>query len=313
MNAAWSAEEALARHTGGRLRVPDLFSRQYLFRQNRIARWIRKGSPGFGQDALLFDFGREVVIFLMWCDKMVSEVLKSPGRRKWLYIFDSWEPDWNAVEVFLQSATNVGAVFFSSSQAAAHFDAILEVPVLWCPQAADPKEFNSVSGSAERLPQILNIGRANRTLGEFFRGFSGRSGLALLSQNETMDILFPDRASFVQALGRSRIVVVHPRDMDAPEQTGSVSMLTARYFEAFMSGAVVCGFKPRSGEFEQVFREYPFVEYRDPGSFERDLLEELGRPERWASARERALEEHSWDARARLIAVQIANVIGRSH
>ena len=46
-----------------------------------------------------------------------------------------------------------------------------------------------------------------------------------LCQIEDERVLFSDRKDFLGALEQSQIVVVHPRNVDSPEITGSVSML----------------------------------------------------------------------------------------
>ncbi len=306
MRVAWSAEEALARAIDARLMVPDLPKRSYYFRRNRIARMLRRSWPNFGRDLLLFDCRRDVMLFLMWCDFAVGDVLANPRRRKWVYLFDTWEPQWAQIGKYMKEWRNIGGVMFSSSQAAEHFREIMPFPVFWCPQAADAREFEIPAPPAKRARSIVNIGRPNRALDDFFIRFAERHGFRYVSQRTPLGTIFKYRADFVRELLGSSIVVVHPRNIDSPEVTGKVSMLTARYFEAYQSGAVVCGFKPNSGEFEKVLGDYPFVEFTGEKAFQEELLEQLKNPRVWAEARNRALKEHSWDARASMMGSWIA-------
>jgi hypothetical protein len=77
-------------------------------------------------------------------------------------------------------------------------------------------------------------------------------------------------------------------------------MLTARYFEAYLSGAVVCGIKPSSGEFDAVLHGLPFVEYRDAASFAEELKQALANRSPWIAARNEILRRHTWTNRAQV-------------
>ena len=78
-------------------------------------------------------------------------------------------------------------------------------------------------------------------------------------------------------------------------------MLTARYFEAFQSGAVVCGFRPESREFEAVLDGFPFVDFTSPGAFERNLLRCMRSPGDWRQASIEIQENHTWEKRLQRI------------
>ena len=300
MLVAWEAEDGFFRSVPGcGLLVPNLTARSYFLQRNRLARSVRKVFPTVGEN-LFYDAGKVVVLFLMWLDDAVRHLLCDPHRKKIVYIFDAWAPQWTQMEQKMRMWRNVSIVFFASRQACEHFSDVFAFPIQWCPQAADPATFSRASSANAfpTQPTILNIGRPNRTLAAFFDSFSRKHGFRHIVQSTVEGVLFPTRTAFAGALARSSIVVVHPRNLDSPEVTGAVSTLTARYYEAYNSGGIVCGFKPTSGEFDQVLSGYPFLEFQDERTFEAALLHELSELEKWKQAKYNIALEHSWDARA---------------
>lgn len=298
MDVAFEAEDAMSSHKGVCCMSPDFTVRDYWLKRNRIARNLTRFCPHWSPD-IFIGCGYNLFFFLMWCDKRVFATMRNPRKRKWVYIFDSWEPHWESIKHEMMQWRNIGAVYFSSSQTADYFRSLMTFPIRWCPQATtfsatvDADVFDLADDQLQRSV-VLNIGRSNAILSAFFEKFCTRHGMEYIYQKDPEQILFPNRNSFYRILKRSRIVVVHPRNIDSPEVTGCVSMLTARYFEAYHSGSVVCGFKPSSGEFERVMDGLPFVEYHDPVQFESDLLQALNQPEIWHAAREKIRSEHSW-------------------
>lgn len=299
MKVVKDAERALVRKAKARLKTPNIPKRMYWLRQNRVMRNIRRAAKTYNPN-LFYDTAQNLFFFLMWCDKTVFEVMREPKKRKWAYIFDAWEQQWPHMEAEMKQWKNIGTVYFASSEAAEYFNSRLSFPVKWCAQAADCNEFVLAEESVghKKRQIVLNIGRPNKVLINFFEVFCEKYDFQHICQDTTEGILFPSRKDFARTLVQSQIVVVHPRNLETPEITGQVSMLTARYFEAYNSGGVVCGFKPTSGEFDLVIQNYPFVEYKDDKSFENELLAALKNPEVWQKSKKMVRLEHTWDARA---------------
>lgn len=272
--------------------------RAWLFQNNRIARNLRKVFPSLGQ-ALLPDIGPKVFLFFMGPHRKFNELLCDPHRKTWVYLFDAWEPGWPAIEAWMRTWSNVGGVWFASSQAADYFRPKFPFPVAWLPQASDSTEFaaHDIATFQLRENTVFNIGRNNGVLTHFFEEFSARHHLTYLHEVGDGQILYEMRSDWIAKLCHSKIVVVHPRNLSHPDVTGDVSMLTARYYEAYNTGAIVCGFKPTSGEFERALQGFPFIEYRDADSFESELLAALANPAPWHAAREKIRREHNWQAR----------------
>jgi hypothetical protein len=238
------------------------------------------------------------MLFLMGLTKEIMPVLRDPSCRKHIYLFDTWEPDWEFIEAMLRSAKSLHCVLMSSSQAAEHFRERLDCMVHWVPQAAISSEFSPQALNwSRKKKRILNIGRTNRRLNDFFLAFSEKHGFEYLRDEYPGQMMFKTRSAFLQALYESQIVVVHPRNREYPEFTGRVSMLTARNFEAYQSGGIVCGFRPDSGEFESVFDGFPFVDFIDAEQFEVALLSELKNADRWVAASEKCMDQHTWERR----------------
>lgn len=296
MPVAWGAEDALARLSGFQI-AP-----------------IRDQTPGAGSVSTLNRFrpvlgrlsrlsrDKDAFIFAMGLDKSTRFLLQDSSIRKWLYIFDTWEPQWERLANELRAAKQLKGVYLSSSQTALYLQERLDCPVAWVPQAARLDEFSLDSlGWSNKSNIVLNIGRVNQTLDSFFLRFSEKHDFEYIRERIPGQVCFASRSDFLDAIRKAKIVVVHPRDMEYPDVTGCVSMLTARYFESYQSSSVVCGYKPRSGEFETVMQGFPFIEHADDSQFERELIEALSAPYVWGGARERCLESHTWDRRLELI------------
>jgi len=303
MPVAWAAEDALSRACGAVLFAPNLERRSYWLERNRAARLVRRIIPAVSR-CVYSGMGTNVFLFLMGFHRDILPVLNDPKRQKCIYLFDSWEPEWTEIESLLRAAKNISKVYFSSSQTADHFRGRLPFPIEWLPQAFDRQEAASdCQDPRQKKKVVLNIGRSNTQLDEFFHEFCRQHGFQYIVPGKIGGVTCDTRAEYLSLLHSSAIVLVHPRNLQYPETTGCVSLLTARYFEAFSSGSVVCGFKPTSGEFERVLCDFPFVEYS--ASFESDLLAAVQQPQVWADARRRCLKDHTWDARLAPVANEL--------
>lgn len=315
MDVAHEAEQAFALAANARVVKPDVHRRAYWLQRNRIARYWTLLKPNRVPDPFL-GVGRNLLFFLMWFDKRIFPTLRNSRRKTWLYVFDCWEPHWDELVNEMNSWRNMGAIFFASSQAATYFETKVSFPVRWCPQATTPIEtIYSNAGSrkasqsdSEKRKTVMNIGRPNTVLTKFFRDFCNRHDMHFISQEAMEQPLFDSRAKFFDAILESDIVVVHPRNMEQPQITGRVSMLTARYLEAYQSGGVVCGFKPTSGEFEKVLGDLPFVEYENDRQFEDELIDALDCPEKWLVARDNVERYHTWRSRASYVLAEISSM-----
>lgn len=307
MPVAWGAEDALAAISDARI-VTDWGQPQVSLNQgSRLRRKaLRIFTATKSRLKTLTQSQQEVVLFLMGLSREVIPTLKDAGLRKTIYLFDTWEPEWDKIEEILNSAKSLQSVFMSSSQAVNHFRTRLNCDIHWLPQAAISSEFSErASDWSNKQKTIVNIGRTNSVLDEFFCEFSRKHGYTYLRDQYPGEAKFKNRGDFLNALYTAQIVVVHPRNLEYPETTGCVSMLTARNFEAYQSGGVVCGFKPDSGEFEDVLSEFPFIEFKSSKQFEADLLVSVDAPASWCAALDRCRQLHTWETRLSGIAQMI--------
>ena len=143
MPVAWAAEDAFAAVSNADVFAPDLERRKYWFRNNRVARSLVTAWPSL-QKRIYGPLGSSVVLFLMALDNNFMPLIQDEDRKKWIYLFDTWEPDWREIERKLSTGRNIQAVYMSSSQAAEHFQGRLPFQINWLPQAAISHEFNEV-------------------------------------------------------------------------------------------------------------------------------------------------------------------------
>lgn len=299
MPVEWAAEDALKSITGNRIVSPNLPRREYWLKQNTLARTLGKFTPHLSEK-MFVGLSDNLFLFMMALRKRFMPLLEDASHKKLIYLFDTWEPGWKELERSLNRAKGVQAVLMSSLQATAHFQGRFSFPVSWLPQAANSKEFNLTAGEwSKKKNIILNIGRTNKLLNVFFEKFAEKHGYEYIRPLVYGEVNFQSREELLKVLHQSKIVVVHPHNLDSPEITGCVSTLTARYFEAYQSSAVVCGFKPSSNEFDEVLTGMPFVSYEEPKSFETGLLDALEHPGKWIDAGLRCQSMHTWERRLR--------------
>ena len=298
--------------SGAKRHIPMFDLRSYILWRNRLSRTIRKRFPDFFSN-ILPEITGDSVLFLMGIDLALNGFLSSNRSKKWIYLFDTPESAWDFLERKFNTWNNIGCLYLSSSQATDHFQRKLHFPVRWLPQASTYKYYPLMEKFRTFGPNkiILNIGRPNKKLDEFFRYFSRKHGFNFVSQGSLEGILFPCREEFLSVLNNSAIIVVHPRNIDQPDEMGCVSMVTARYYEAYQSGAVVCGYRTTSGEFEKIFPSYPFVEMQSWDTFEKELIYETSQKDKWLESARLARIHHGWDVRVRQIMNDINDQLSR--
>jgi hypothetical protein len=174
------------------------------------------------------------------------------------YCFDCWEPGYERWKAFFLR-NRVRLAFFSARQSAQYFaTALPAMKSIWLPEATDPSDYNPDRTWLERDIDVFEMGRKNY---DFHRNIVQammlKKRVHLFEKVEAQRI-FPDKASFTNALGRSKICVCFPRSQTHMHESGSIETVTHRYFESIASKCIILGHCPT--ELSDLFGYNPVIE-----------------------------------------------------
>lgn len=226
------------------------------------------------------------------------------GGRVCLYCFDTWEPQYEHWQG-LFSHIPLKAVFLAYRQSYEHFSRIFDF-CHYLPQSWDDSVFHDQGVPKTRI--FLQMGRRVESIHRMIMDYMQARGIEDTPQNYTYrrspdEVTFPTIQATARAVAESRFMVCAPRSVDDPAFTGNVQDVTARFYEAMASKALIIGYKPRP-VFDELFPADAMVELNPDGS---DFAEKidffLTHPEEYNRIVERNYElvmrEHTWAARFR--------------
>jgi hypothetical protein len=178
------------------------------------------------------------------------------------YCFDCWSHLYWRWKGFFRRL-RVRVAFFSARQSAEYFSRELpKMKSVWLPEAADPDEYCGSKLLAERDIDVLELGRKYDEFHNRIREPIQQSGRVHLYERVKGQVVFPDKDSLVDGLGRSKISVCFPSSLTHPQRSGTVETVTLRYFEAMAARCVIFGHCPP--ELNSLFGYNPVVE-TEPG------------------------------------------------
>jgi Glycosyl transferases group 1 len=287
--------------------LPTRRARLAALKEGRLLRPVEPPRPKY--DICLF------VTLDPWWMPSLSQVegLRDVADRVVVYLYDSWLAHINLLRGRHRRVWSmVDHLFVSFAHSRDAYAAVLDCPVHYLPQAVPEDLFHPYR--RDRPIDILSFGRRDPTLHRQLLGLARREDLFYyfrLFQRaclpEAKDLR--DSQELLGRLCQSSGVQIHwsveSTDAARAEQG---SPITARWFEAAASGAVVVGRQPKSPEFGRLFPYEGFVREVDPRNrveTERVVLEAISeredRAERVALA-EHVRTQHTWKARWREIA-----------
>jgi glycosyltransferase involved in cell wall biosynthesis len=215
---------------------------------------------------------------------------------KAIYMFDAWPSYHNYISRFVNDF-NVDFIFVSSKQSARKLnERIGKSNVFWVPEGVDPDEYKFYPYHEKNI-DILSFGRN-------YKLYHNEIADRLLQQNvnykfpEEGKMVFPDRQSFIDGLGRSKISVCFPTNITHPERAGNIETMTNRYLQSMAAKCLIIGKAPE--EMKELFGYNPVVEVNmdDPAGQIADILSNF---ENYIELIERnynkAINEHTWGKR----------------
>ena len=179
------------------------------------------------------------------------------AKRKHVYLFDAFNQNFSKIADLIDYF-DISTVFFSSSQATDWFRAKYGPKrVHWIAEAVEPDDY-SPTDYRDRDIDIVQFGRKYDLYHKIVKRFAEKKNFSYLYERSKGEIIFPDRASFVEGIGRAKISICIPSSVTHPERSGDVSTVTARYYQSMASKCLVVGVKPK--EMDELFRYNPIVE-----------------------------------------------------
>jgi spore maturation protein CgeB len=119
--------------------------------------------------------------------------------------------------------------------------------------------------------------------------------------SEYVDQYIEGDETLARYINKSKFCLAAPRMLQSPEETGDISPVTLRYYQAMACKSMPAGFKPR--EFDDIFSDDVFfIEYEDEEQF-RDAISyyERNEAEYWEKVNrnyEVVNKNHTWAVRA---------------
>ena len=241
-----------------------------------------------------------------------------------IYIFDSWESKWEKQERILK-AIDPAVVCLAYIRAVEHFKTVLDSKVLFLPQSMDDRYYHPYNVEKSRL--FMQIGRQTKALHEMTTKYLSRNHITenddtyahpktwsefLKSKDKKKTILrilkykrqaiyaFPGTEELAKEMSGTYFFLCAPKNIDDSSKTGSISEVTARYYEAMACKTIPLGYKPKDS-FDTLFPyDDAMVEVTDEtfDSKVKDLLENKDKYQKIVDKNyEYVMKHHRWKNR----------------
>lgn len=190
--------------------------------------------------------------------------LRRSADRIVVYLFDSWLSDLPTLRADRGVWSLVHDLFVSFPHAVGPYSEQLSCRVHYLPQAIDERWFHPYR--KERPIDVLSIGRRLPMVHERLLEISRyRDSFYFFQTHQApMAIDLRENQELLGRLCQSARVHVSWSVDQSPQRAGEGVAVTARWFEAAASGAVVIGGAPRTEEFQRLFPYPGFVREIDP-------------------------------------------------
>ena len=181
------------------------------------------------------------------------------SRHNYIYMHDAW-PRFQSWIFPLLNFFNIRYVFFSSKQV--WQDHLKKDPQstcksMWLPEALNASEYHFES-YANKTIDVLEFGRIYQEYHDLIQMPLTQAGKNHQYRKQNLPMLYPDKASFVQALAKTKIVICVPSDVTHPERAEYISTMTLRYLQAMASKCLIVGLMP--SDMGELFDYTPILE-----------------------------------------------------
>ena len=233
-------------------------------------------------------------------NRYLLKELKKAGNKLALYVYDCWEPEFDAWQKAIDEI-KPEYVFFCFKQTFEHYKDIYNC--YWVPQSADLDFFKNLNINKTRM--FIQMGRVNPPLHEAIKAYLEKHRMEDCDDNyvyrrQEKTNLFPKLPDLVREINRSKYIVCVPKCYENFKRTGNVCGITGRYFESIACKTMIIGKKPVS--FNELFSEDGMIEFKDDLSdFDEVISEFENNPEKYQEIvnrnYERLMKDHTWGNR----------------
>ena len=182
-----------------------------------------------------------------------KETLREISEQLIIYVFDCWESGFQEYKKIFDEI-KPKHIFFAYKKACDYFKKEgYNCYVL--PQSMDARFFKDYGKEKSRL--FIQMGRRTEILHESVLKYLSYYKLADSEENYVYErqkgkIIFPDTKQLAKEINASWFFVAAPANIMNSKLTGSISEVTARFYEAMACKTLIIGIKP-ADSFEQLF------------------------------------------------------------
>jgi hypothetical protein len=232
-------------------------------------------------------------------------------KLNFIYMYDVW-PRFHRWIFPLLDFFHVRYVFFSSRQVLENFNekySHVKCKAMWLPEALSVQDYR-FNRFQDKTIDVLEFGRMYDAYHDLIVAPLAAQGKKHVYRKPDMTLLFPDKASFTNALGSTKVVICVPSNITNPERSEYISSMTLRYLQAMASKCLIVGSLP--SDMEALFGYNPLVEINmaDAGN---QLLEVLAHYEDYQALIEKNYEHvvrhHQWENRWQIIKDKIQEAL----
>lgn len=187
------------------------------------------------------------------------------SKRKHIYIYDLWQPEYKYFEKCLYNL-DISSVFFSSRQTYEYFNKNikdLNTNFYWIPEAITPKTYKYLDYDNKDI-DILSFGRKYDYYHKSIIDYTEKNNITYIYQKDK--IVFPDKISFIEGLSKSKISICFPASTTHKDTVGDISKITMRYFQSMASKCLILGKAPK--DMKYLFDYNPIIEIDEKNSCE---------------------------------------------
>ncbi|WP_079977783.1 glycosyltransferase [Halanaeroarchaeum sulfurireducens] len=217
-----------------------------------------------------------------------------------LYIADAWEPKFKRLNTLIEQY-DIDHIFASYEKATKYLKGRGH-KAYWLPQAINPEIWRDYKLSKKY--GLIQFGRKNPTLHKF--------GKEHFDNEDYIHEFIHGDINLAKHINESEFTLLAPRKLQSPEQTGDISPVTLRYYQAMACKSMPAGFKPR--EFDKVFSDdIFFLEYENDEQFRSDIeYFKQHKEEYWNRINrnyELMMSNHTWQKRVNTMSNIVNNEI----
>lgn len=197
--------------------------------------------------------------------------LKKIKQRKVVYCIDTWASRVEQWKKILKEA-GVDCVFCSNKASVEVFKSFIK-SVYYLPYSMNEKYFYP-RNTSEKTHLFMQMGRKNQTLHEWVLRYITERGLTdidYIREEERGQIIYPSFEQLALEINRTYFFICAPRNVDESQITGTISDVTARFYEGMACKTLLVGFKPKD-TFETLFpSQTAMIEVKDYEDFKNQI------------------------------------------